>query len=151
MNKANYIPENLYKQIVKAMPIPCVDAVIMSGGKFLLGKRVNQPLKNKWWLPGGRVFKNEPLEKAVIRKVREETGLSGKIISQLGTEGAIFRTGPFGFPVHTINTVFLLKISGKTLFELDAQHNEFKWFEQIAPSWHPYIKKFLHQALKYHK
>mgnify|MGYP001216333559 FL=1 len=70
------IEENLYKDIIHALPILCVDLLIKnSDGKHLLHLRDNEPLKNEWWVPGGRVHKEEKIHRAASRKCKEELGL----------------------------------------------------------------------------
>ena len=70
------IEENLYKKIIHALPILCVDLVIKnSKGEYLLHLRDNEPLKNEWWVPGGRVHKEEEIYSAASRKCKEELGL----------------------------------------------------------------------------
>ena len=53
-----------------------VDALIVMEGKILLIKRKKNPFANLWALPGGHLDFNETLEEAVIREVKEETGLT---------------------------------------------------------------------------
>ena len=129
------------------MPIACVDIVIIFDKKFLLAKRKNKPARGQWWMPGGRVLKNETMENASTRKAREETGLSVKIIKRLGVDETIFPDGPFGSPTHTINAVFLSEpLSPVNGVKLDEQADEFKWFSKIENNWHPHVKKFLRLA-----
>ena len=146
MNAIN-IPSSFYRKIVAVMPIPCVDAVIVSGGKFLLGKRSNKPAQGKWWLPGGRVRKGETLVKAIHRKVREETGFNTmRIVRMLGTDQTMFSKSAFGSSAHTINTVFLVTVPSRMLKRHDFQHQKFSWFVHINTSWHPYIRTMLKEA-----
>jgi len=56
-------------------PVVGVGAVILDGDKILLEQRKNEPSKGKWSVPGGLVELGESMEEAVIREVKEETGL----------------------------------------------------------------------------
>ena len=56
--------------------IPCVGAIVTDeAGRLLLIKRGHDPEAGRWSLPGGRVEAGESDEQAVVRELREETGL----------------------------------------------------------------------------
>src|ERR1700689_2893641 len=56
--------------------VQCVGAVITDeSGRMLLILRGHEPGKGLWSVPGGRIEPGETDEQAVIREVREETGL----------------------------------------------------------------------------
>jgi 8-oxo-dGTP diphosphatase len=67
--------------------IPCVGAVIKDGsGRLLLIKRGHEPGKGLWSVPGGRVETGESDADALVREVREETGLTvtaGRLIGSV--------------------------------------------------------------------
>jgi 8-oxo-dGTP diphosphatase len=68
------------------MDIPCVGAVIHdASARILLIKRANPPAQGLWSLPGGRVEPGESAEAAVVREVREETGLHVRVTAEVGT------------------------------------------------------------------
>jgi len=57
-------------------PAVGVGAVLIHQGKVLLIKRGKEPLRGRWVVPGGTVEVGETLEEALVREVREETGLT---------------------------------------------------------------------------
>jgi mutator protein MutT len=57
-------------------PIVGVGAVIVDDDRVVIVKRGHEPLKGEWSLPGGSVEVGETLAEALVREVREETGLN---------------------------------------------------------------------------
>ncbi len=58
-----------------AHPLPGVGAIVIRGESILLIQRARDPLKGYWSIPGGLIEPGETIEAAVIRELREETGL----------------------------------------------------------------------------
>jgi len=58
-----------------ARPELCVGAVALLDGRLLLIRRGHGPAAGEWSVPGGRVEAGELIAEAVVREVREETGL----------------------------------------------------------------------------
>ncbi|AUI63653.1 NUDIX hydrolase [Amycolatopsis sp. BJA-103] len=74
-------------------------------GRILLIRRANEPGRGLWSVPGGRVEPGETDEAAVIREMREETGLD----VMPGTYVGNARRGPFD--IHD----YACSITGGTL------------------------------------
>lgn len=56
-----------------------VGAVIWKDGRVLLVKRAAPPRQGQWSLPGGLQNLGENLNRAILREIREETGLEVKL------------------------------------------------------------------------
>ena len=70
---------------VFADPKLAVVALIEREGKILLGRRSrNSASPGKWSFPAGYVDRGERVEDALVREVREETGLAVTIAALLG-------------------------------------------------------------------
>jgi 8-oxo-dGTP diphosphatase len=58
-------------------PVVAVGAVLVDHDRLLLVRRGRPPAQGLWSVPGGRVEHGETLVEAVVRELREETGLEG--------------------------------------------------------------------------
>uniref|UniRef100_A0A7C3YCL0 NUDIX hydrolase n=1 Tax=Geoglobus ahangari TaxID=113653 RepID=A0A7C3YCL0_9EURY len=88
-----------------------VDAIIPYKGGIVLIKRKNEPFKGYYALPGGIVEYGERVEDAVVREVREETGLECKIKKLVGVYSDPERD-PRG---HFVSICFLMEVVGGEL------------------------------------
>lgn len=143
----NKINDAEYKKILENMPICCVDVVICHCNKILLVHRNNEPAKNEWWFPGGRVYKNETLEETAIRKAYEEVGVKVQIVKNIGVYESMFSKGPYNdlkSGVHTINIHFLVKPTLENYkIKIDDTSSDYRWIDKIDKNLHPYVKKVL--------
>jgi len=135
----DWVPEELWRKFRKYLPTVCVDAVIFKNGKVLLVKRRNVPAKGEWWFPGGRVKKWETLEDALIRQVKEETGLDVTSMRFIGVFSPMF----YDDDIHTVNITYAVTAKGKV--KLNDEHDEFIWTREFN-KYHPYVKKVIEKA-----
>lgn len=69
-----------------AATVRCVGGIVFdSTGRLLLIRRGRPPGKGLWSLPGGRVESGESDIAAVVRELREETGLTVRPLTLAGT------------------------------------------------------------------
>jgi mutator protein MutT len=69
----------------QAQLTPVAGAVILDArGRVLLVRRAKAPAAGTWSLPGGRIEPGETPEEAVVREIREETGLPTRVLAPLG-------------------------------------------------------------------
>ena len=142
------IPQNLYEQILKVLPIPAVDLIVENEqGKLLLVRRVNEPAKGQWWFPGGRVHFMEAREDAAKRKLMEECGLKAEKVIEAGTFDVIVeRSDVVSVKLHGITTLFHVQVGSQVDFVLDEQNSEADW--RLPEEWlqldlHPFVHNSL--------
>jgi len=127
------LPSEEYRKVLEQMPILCVDGIIVNQeGRFLLVKRKNEPFRDEWWVPGGRVFKGETLEEAFKRKMREELGIEVKILMPVGYYEAQHEDGAWRVSggVHAVSVVFCaVPLSLEVV--LDDQSSAWGFFDRL--------------------
>ncbi|MBW2991867.1 NUDIX hydrolase [Candidatus Woesearchaeota archaeon] len=98
-------------------------AVIVKDGKMLLAKRNTEPFKDYWCLPGGHIDFGESAEEAIVREVKEETGLNFKP-NFLGYIDEIIPEIDW----HGVGLVFYGEAEGEESFD-EEEIKELKWFD----------------------
>src|SRR6476619_316959 len=93
-----------------------VAAVICDGERVLLQRRDDN---GRWGLPGGGVDPGESVRTAIVREVREETGLDVEPLRLIGVYSYPAHhqviTYPDGNVIHYVSVVFECAIRGGTL------------------------------------
>ena len=138
-NDADFIPSALYEQIMRLMPIPSVEAVIVMNGSLLFLRRKNDPALGQWWFPGGRIHRGESFEETLRREVKEETGLEIRSYRFIKAYSRVFPER------HDITIAYLCKCKeGK--IELDSEHSEYSLFKRLPKGLHPYLLETIADA-----
>lgn len=108
---AEYDYYKKYKESWAFSPFPpqfvTVDAVARSGENILLVQRKGRPGKGLWALPGGFVNPDETIRNAVIRELREETGLVANDVGRCEVFDNIHRSNRGRVISHTFLINFM--------------------------------------------
>ena len=96
-------------------PAITVDGIIIKDRSILLVQRKHEPFQGLWALPGGFVEYGETTEHAIMREVKEETGLLTTVQGLFGVYSDPNRD-PRG---HTITVAYLLTPVGGDLIAGD--------------------------------
>lgn len=83
-------------------PFCAVGAIVLDKGALLLVKRDREPARGQWSLPGGRVEPGETLREAIVREVREETGIEIDVDGLIGVAERIVRDDEGAIEYHYV-------------------------------------------------
>lgn len=120
-------------KIIDSTPLVSIDLIVRDlEGNILMGKRINQPAKGNWFVPGGRIKKGEVIDNAITRIGGAELGVKlnrndGRLI---GIFEHFYETNFAGIQgVHTQYVVIAYEYYlDLKLDELPLeQHSEWKW------------------------
>lgn len=107
-------------------PYLAVSAAIFRAERVLIVRRGVPPMQGIYTLPGGGVELGETLEQAVMREVREETGLAIEPLSLAGFRQVITRDAKGKIERHFVILPFAARyLAGE--ISLNAELAEAKW------------------------
>lgn len=94
-----------------------------SQDRLLALRRAHEPCLGEWDLPGGFIDAGEAPAAAILREIREETGLEAELTGVLGAYSSVYgETGR-----HTVDIGFRARVVGGT-FVLSDEKSEAAWF-----------------------
>lgn len=97
-------------------PIVGVGGVIIDADLVLLVRRGTKPLKGEWSIPGGCVEMGERLSDAVVREIKEETGLDVQPLEVLAVaDRIVWSRRPRRVRYHYVLVDYLCRRTGGTL------------------------------------
>ncbi len=107
-------------------PILAVSAAIIRDDRVLIVRRARPPARGVYTLPGGGVEVGENLVEAVVREVREETGLAVEPVALAGYREAIARDPDGRVERHFVILPFAARwIAGEPV--LNDELSEARW------------------------
>jgi 8-oxo-dGTP diphosphatase len=80
------------------LPMVGVGGVVITDEGALLARRGSEPLRGEWSIPGGLLEVGESLAEGVARELREETGLTVRVVELIEALDRIFADPKGGGP-----------------------------------------------------
>lgn len=140
------LPLSTFKTVIAHAPLISIDLIIQNyEGKILLGYRNNRPAQGYWFVPGGRIQKDETMAYAFKRLTLNELGVEFSL-----TQAELI--GPFehfysdnfsgnDFSTHYIALGYRLVIDDTTLLLPTEQHSQYSWMSVDELLEHPNVHK----------
>jgi len=125
-----------FLRVVELTPLVAIDLVVCSSqGQILMGKRVNRPAQDFWFVPGGRIMKGERLEEAFRRISSAELGLTCKIEDArlLNAFTHLYDdnfAGAPGISTHYVVLAYRLDLDLDLMRLPPQQHQGYRWVDE---------------------
>lgn len=151
-----HLDSDQFRQVVAATPLVSIDLVVSDAqGRVLLGQRLNRPACGYWFVPGGRIYKNETLDAAFRRLTQTELGsaFERQHASLLGVYEHFYDDSVFGEAgtapdTHYVVAGYRLELpAGIELVPPTQQHDAYRWWTEeellASPAVHDHTKAYL--------
>ena len=132
-----WLTSETFSTVVASTPLVSIDLVVQNAqGEVLLGQRLDRPAQGFWFVPGGRILKNETLDAAFRRLTLNELGQTFDRCQArlLGVYEHFYIDSVFADAGHGPNTHYVvlgyqLSLSEPQLLEPPRhQHEHYRWW-----------------------
>lgn len=151
-NMAKKLPEETFKTVVSSTPLVSIDLLVRNAsGEVLLGERLNRPAQGFWFVPGGRIVKDEPLARAFLRLTEEELGVAVPMTQAefLGPYEHFYTDNFSGedFSTHYVVLGYAVELDLDLAALPNQQHGRYRWWQVdellASPEVHKHSKWYL--------
>jgi len=130
-----FLSEQAFSDVIQNTPLVSIDLLVKNRlGQVLLGRRLNRPAQNRWFVPGGRILKDESIATAFQRLTAAELGHTFEIhhAKLLGPFDHFYTDNIYGyaFSTHYVALAYELmtNLEIKSL-PFGIQHEKYQWFD----------------------
>ena len=129
-----FLDKKTFSTVIESTPLVSIDLVVKNKqGQALLGERLNKPAQGFWFVPGGRILKNESLADAFKRLTTEELGQAFSIeqAQLIGPFDHFYNDNVFGdeFSTHYVAIAYVLTLTEDLQsLPMNVQHGAYQWF-----------------------
>jgi colanic acid biosynthesis protein WcaH len=141
-----------FLEVVKNTPLISIDLIVSNpAGEVLLGHRLNKPARHTWFVPGGKIIKDELLGQAFQRIAHDELGLNLHITILPGGAPRLDQSDPIvrditfkgiyehlypdnfadaeGISTHYIVLAYRIELAQPLVNLPPDQHSDYKWWK----------------------
>lgn len=127
------LPPDTFRTVVASAPLVSIDLLVHDlQGRYLVGCRRNPPAQGSWFVPGGRIRKNERIATALRRLQRDELGTALRLgePSFRGVHEHFYETnfaGEAGCSTHYVVLAYAVALQGPVSGLPSSQHGQYRW------------------------
>ncbi|RVU37462.1 GDP-mannose mannosyl hydrolase [Rheinheimera riviphila] len=129
-----FLEQQLFTQVIQSTPLVAIDLLVENNaGEILLGQRLNRPAQGFWFVPGGRILKNEALASAFARLTQAELGVAIDF-QQAQLQGAydhFYADYVFGegISTHYVALAYRVRVAVELSQLPQQQHAAYRWLK----------------------
>jgi colanic acid biosynthesis protein WcaH len=141
------LSDSTFKIVINSTPLISIDLLVKKDNKILLGRRINKPAQVCFFSIGGRIYKNETINIAMMRIAKSELNIELKSTPRFIDVFEHFYDDSIYQDVstHYVNLAYEIEIEDTPNLPTE-QHNEYQWFtiEELLKSKqvHKYVKDY---------
>ena len=136
-----------FKTVIDSAPLISIDILLKKDNKVLLGRRINKPAQGYFFSTGGRINKNETIDSAMVRIVKNELNIELKFMPEfIGVFEHFYDDSMYeDVSTHYVNLAYEYEVEEVLNLPIE-QHNEYQWFtvSELLKSKqvHKYVKDY---------
>lgn len=151
-----FLNDEIFRKVIASTPLVSIDIIVRDmTGLVLLGERINSPAKGYWFVPGGRIYKNETIAVALSRISFSEIGMTISLehCKSLGVYEHFYTEGFYGEAdsTHYVVLSFEIITTPEKLSLPKSQHTAYKWLCETeilkANDVHKYTKQYFSKGV----
>jgi colanic acid biosynthesis protein WcaH len=133
--RVTMLPPDVFIEVVKYTPLVSIDLILYNpSGEVLVGMRANRPAQHCWFVPGGRINKDETVE-AAFQRIAQMEFASAAFEYRAAQFRGVFQhvyadnfLGKPGFGTHYIVLAYEIRLGEHVdLSPGDRQHHMYRW------------------------
>lgn len=126
-----FLDNATFNTVIASTPLVSIDLLVQNAaGEILVGERINRPAQGYWFVPGGRILKNESLSTAFSRLTLAELGQAFSIEQALlqGPYDHFYQDSVFGDTpdTHYVAIAYRLTVQAPLILP-EEQHSAYRW------------------------
>jgi len=141
------LDDQTFETVISSTPLISIDLLVKKDNKILLGKRINKPAQGCLFSIGGRVYKNETINNAMMRIAKNELNIELKSIPRfIGVFEHFYDDSIYqDVSTHYVNLAYGIEIEEVPNLPTE-QHKEYQWLtiDELLKSKqvHKYVKDY---------
>jgi len=147
-----FLSSDDFVHVIHCAPLVSIDLVVRDEHqRALVGLRLNRPARGFWFVPGGRIYKDERLDDAFLRISQAELGhtIPREKANLLGVYEHLYDDNTLDIPgvsTHYVVIAHQLHLDAASLALPAGQHERFQWMDvdeiRNSPTVHPNTKAY---------